>query len=257
MTPREKVEEIVRDGMKRLAASQAGARPVVSASKEADRVTDAILTALASGSGDQLSKNPGELKPGDHAELARLAEAATPGPWKACGTIYEHMNCEVRGGEKGEGQAIAQVWDGPNAFKDGQFIAAANPATVLALIAENQALRGERDAAQSGVEAWAHVCESLEAHLQDRVAMQDVSNPERYLSILRSNIARVQKDSEQIRAARWADHRRSTDRATEAERKLAEARGWIEKLDCECDPSWSSRQCGRCTFISSTEAERG
>lgn len=79
----------------------------------------------------------------DHAELARLSEAATQGPWKACGTIYEHMNCEVRGGEKGEGQAIAQVWDGPNAFRDGQFIAAANPATVLALLSEIAALRGE------------------------------------------------------------------------------------------------------------------
>lgn len=81
----------------------------------------------------------------DHAELALLAEAATPGPWKACGTIYEHMNCEVRGGAKGEGQAIAQVWDGPNAFRDGQFIAAANPAIVLALLSEIAALRGERD----------------------------------------------------------------------------------------------------------------
>ena len=80
----------------------------------------------------------------DHAELARLAEAATKGPWKACGTIYEHMNCEVRGGAKGEGQAIAQVWDGPNAFRDGQFIAAANPAIVLALLSEIAALRGER-----------------------------------------------------------------------------------------------------------------
>lgn len=66
--------------------------------------------------------------------LEALARAATPGPWKSCGTIYEHMNCEVRSGPKGEGQGIAQVWDGPNAFKDGQFIAAANPEMILALI---------------------------------------------------------------------------------------------------------------------------
>ena len=68
--------------------------------------------------------------------LEKLADEATPGPWKAVGTIYEHMNCEVRGGKKGEGQAIAQVWDGPHAFKDGQWIAAANPATIKSLIAE-------------------------------------------------------------------------------------------------------------------------
>lgn len=36
------------------------------------------------------------------SELERLADAATQGPWKACGTIYEHMNCEVRGGAKGD-----------------------------------------------------------------------------------------------------------------------------------------------------------
>lgn len=71
--------------------------------------------------------------------LEKLADEATPGPWKAVGTIYEHMNCEVRGGKKGEGQAVAQVWDGPHAFKDGQWIAAANPATIKALIAELKA----------------------------------------------------------------------------------------------------------------------
>ena len=87
----------------------------------------------------------------DVAELKRLAEAATPGPWKACGTIYEHMNCEVRSGRKGEGQAIAQVWDGPNAFKDGQWIAAASPAAFLALIAENERL--SRPASEQPVEA--------------------------------------------------------------------------------------------------------
>ncbi|MBB4799705.1 hypothetical protein HNP32_003465 [Brevundimonas bullata] len=84
------------------------------------------------------------------SELDRLADAATQGPWKACGTIYEHMNCEVRGGAKGEGQAIAQVWDGPNAFKDGQFIAAANPATIKRLIA---ALRARSSAPEAREEA--------------------------------------------------------------------------------------------------------
>lgn len=58
----------------------------------------------------------------------------TKGPWRACGTIYEHMNCEVRSGAKGEGQGLAQVWDGPNAFRDGQLMAAA-PELLEALIA--------------------------------------------------------------------------------------------------------------------------
>ena len=71
----------------------------------------------------------------DYSEMKRLAEGASPGPWKACGTIYEHMNCEIRTGSKGEGQPIGQIWDGPNAFADGQFIAAASPEIVLGLIA--------------------------------------------------------------------------------------------------------------------------
>lgn len=86
----------------------------------------------------------------DEARLRELAEAATQGEWKACGTIYEHMNCEIRGGRKGEGQAIAQVWDGPNAFRDGQHIAACSPATILALL---DALSAERERGDRAVEA--------------------------------------------------------------------------------------------------------
>lgn len=78
----------------------------------------------------------------DEARLRELAEAATQGEWKACGTIYEYMNCEIRSGRKGEGQAIAQVWDGPNAFRDGQHISACSPATILALL---DALSAERE----------------------------------------------------------------------------------------------------------------
>lgn len=104
-------------------------------------------------------------------------------------------------------------------------IATAEPAE-----ARIRELRDERDTAQSAVEAWAHVCESLEAHLQDRIAMRDEANPERYLSILRSSMARVQRDSEQIRAARWADYRCLTDRATAAEAKLARAVEGLERI---------------------------
>jgi hypothetical protein len=86
----------------------------------------------------------------DEARLRGLAEAATQGEWKACGTIYEYMNCEIRSGRKGEGQAIAQVWDGPNAFRDGQHIAACSPATILALL---DALSAERERGDRAVRA--------------------------------------------------------------------------------------------------------
>lgn len=98
-------------------------------------------TALASGSGD-------------HAELAKLAEAATPGPWHSAGgyltvrdpdgrsfssTIY-HLD------EMGQRRPTQPFQAVPFArAADAAFIAAANPATVLALIAEIAALRAERD----------------------------------------------------------------------------------------------------------------
>lgn len=80
----------------------------------------------------------------DKAKLKALAEAATPGPW-----------------ERGDGNEVSvshegdeAYWDweeagparvhggGPQASADADFIAAANPATVLALLAEIEALQG-------------------------------------------------------------------------------------------------------------------
>ena len=103
--------------------------------------TAAALEGSSLGEGDEWS------------DLEEMAKAATSGPWKACGTIYEHMNCELRGGAKGEGQAIAQFWDGPNAFRDGQFAAAANPSTVLRLIDQARALQPS-SAADAKPVAW-------------------------------------------------------------------------------------------------------
>lgn len=83
----------------------------------------------------------------DYNELKRLAEAATPGPWKwndhgdltALGLddcsavlryeVYEGMWFGVYDGEGSQNEA------------NKRLIEAANPAAVLALIAENEALR--------------------------------------------------------------------------------------------------------------------
>ena len=92
----------------------------------------------------------------DHAELARLAEAATPGPWyrghNENGCAQGEMS--VWPDAKMIGAIIAQCghqapWAGrfEQPAKDAAFIAAANPATVLALLSEIAELRGERDEA--------------------------------------------------------------------------------------------------------------
>lgn len=122
-------------------------------------------TALASGSGDpDLQKM--QFGGGDHAELARLAERCTSGdPWYKEGDLCGRQTFE---------QFLPQ---------DRAFIAAANPATVLALIAENAALRVQHEA----------------------------------------DMAETAEAAQNLQAQRLA--------ITEAERKLAEARGLLERTD--------------------------
>lgn len=134
--------------------------------------------------------------------------------------------------------------------------------------AEIERLTEERDTAQSAVEAWASVCEGLEAHLQDRVAMKDYPNPEAYLSILQSRMARVRKDSEQIRAARWSHLRSEREQREQAEARalsaeervkvLSEALEHIAKMEVEEDkygyPSEAAQQTALAALQQKEEA---
>lgn len=93
-------------------------------------------------------------------ELRRLAEAATPGPWDWGGTqvstqeqaldiCLENIRlteapgpyfCEVY---VGDGRRTALVGHGPTSQQNAAFIAAANPAVILAMLDENEELREE------------------------------------------------------------------------------------------------------------------
>ena len=206
MSPREKVAavldpEIWADDMPvptRAAVTDFHARRKASVIK-----ADAILTALASGSGD-------------HAELAGLAVVATD---------------------------AASLGDGLQEAALTRFQAHANPATVLALLAENAALRAESESARTVV-AWANnslfgSCGYFHGDPYDGL-----------------HLARP------IEALK--------DRATEAERKLAEAVGLLRDLVSWFDGSayngaWVIRSgdlgvddaiCAARTFLSK-EAERG
>lgn len=76
----------------------------------------------------------------DYSELKRLAEAATPGPW-----VTE--NNELYWSEDGYTKHLMETFDGNDICHDEEhpanlrFIAAANPAAVLELIAENERLK--------------------------------------------------------------------------------------------------------------------
>ena len=54
-----------------------------------------------------------------------MTRTLTPGPWKADGTIYEHMVSEIRCVLPGEERGIAQVWQHANGFADALLMAAA------------------------------------------------------------------------------------------------------------------------------------
>lgn len=75
----------------------------------------------------------------DYSELKRLAEYATPGPW-----VAQHPNAGQRGSEVASEGGLNQVCAdlGPS---NALYIAAANPAAVLAMIAEVEALRKDAE----------------------------------------------------------------------------------------------------------------
>lgn len=165
LTPREKVAQIISGAKVRVEYDSVGRQYAFV--RDAVGTADAILTALASGPGDQLSKNIGELKSGsgDHAELARLADMAD---WIA------------EGDPGANGSVLLSA-----------SVAAEHAADLKALLAENAALRN------------------------------DLAKTERDFSELRDSYDRV---SNKLCVER-AHGGRETKRATEAERKLAEAVG--------------------------------
>ena len=75
----------------------------------------------------------------DHSELKRLAEAATSGPWAYDGSYV----CPAR---TEDGTTYVELWRSIadcHQPENTKFIAAANPAAVLALIAEVEGLRAQ------------------------------------------------------------------------------------------------------------------
>lgn len=95
----------------------------------------------------------------DTTALKALAEAATPGPWQRSGVRQKiSEDCIMVGPDGLQILAIPYGWhpkDHAGAFKDAAYIAAANPQTVLTLLASVETLTAdlervtaERDDAQ-------------------------------------------------------------------------------------------------------------
>jgi len=125
----------------------------------------------------------------DNTELKRLAEAATPGPWYQHGGIMQVLSHDC--------ETVCETFEDDRECPDAQFIAAANPAAVLALIAENDhlamcarqweeaamqwgaerdQLRAEVAGLKTGYEAYERVNAELKAEneaLREEVALDD------------------------------------------------------------------------------------
>lgn len=90
----------------------------------------------------------------DFDALERAAQAATPGPWIA--RWDQSANAVMISAETNEmvacTVALTYVPDAKQAEEDSDFIAAANPAAALALVAQVRALTEERDRLRAALE---------------------------------------------------------------------------------------------------------
>lgn len=93
----------------------------------------------------------------DHAELRRLAKAATPGEWRV------QTGCSWRriGTDNGDGDVLRPCTHPHDGWPDIEapvenleYIAAANPKTILALLDEIDRLKAENEALRKDAERW-------------------------------------------------------------------------------------------------------
>ena len=98
------------------------------------------------------------------AELRRLAEAATPGPWEAFGAVggrrgerWLGVTTDMRATESARAGDVFAAQDCTR--QDALFIAAANPAVVLALLdaaAERDALAAKVERVRALADEWTY-----------------------------------------------------------------------------------------------------
>ena len=121
----------------------------------------------------------------DVAELRRLAESATPGPWEAFGAVdgrrgerWLGVTTDMRATESARAGDVFAAQDCTR--QDALFIAAANPAAVLALLDDADALRAElahmteaRDNARAEVKRLTAIVEAVREYAAARQANID------------------------------------------------------------------------------------
>lgn len=132
----------------------------------------------------------------DYSELKRLAKAATPGPWSTEANELYWL-------EDGYTKHLMETFDGSDICHEAEhpanlkFIAAANPAVVLALITENEKLAEDYD------KAWRHDLngknnvEAMVGELAGAQAMLETAYSER--DQLKAEVEALRRDAERYR----------------------------------------------------------
>ena len=113
----------------------------------------------------------------DVAELRRLAEAATPGPWEAFGAVdgrrgerWLGVTTDMRATESARAGDVFAAQDCTR--QDALFIAAANPAAVLGLLDRLAHMTEARDNARAEVERLAAAVRRVwELHRESRSSL--------------------------------------------------------------------------------------
>ena len=129
----------------------------------------------------------------DYSELKRLAEAATSGPWSYDGSYV--CPARVEGGT-----TYVETWRSVADCaqpENTKFIAAANPAAVLALIAENERLSTQVRLADVSAEVTVHLAVGAAAtdallvmHERDQLKAENEA--------LRKECARLAEDNQAL-----------------------------------------------------------
>ena len=119
-----------------------------------------------------------DLTPEKLAELRRLAEAATPGPWEAFGAVdgrrgerWLGVTTDMRATESARAGDVFAAQDCTR--QDALFIAAANPAAVLGLLDHLAHMREARDNARAEVERLTALVEAVREYAAARQANID------------------------------------------------------------------------------------
>ena len=163
----------------------------------------------------------------DYSKLQELAEKATPGPWDR--SDGNEVSVSYEGDEaywEWENAGPAQLHgSGEQPIADADFVAAANPATVLALLAEIKRLRtaeGDAMTYKAGMENVAQQRDQIRAERDQLFGNSEQLKAEN--EALRSQVTRLA-----------AECVREADKVVQAEADCAEAEGLIARMSVQID----------------------